>query len=330
MIFFGFIYLFLLGDVIRAGGSQQIEAFSSFELEAIQKIKPGEILTAKGGLMDFERGISSETCFLAAHPLEKVSERIIFWDQTPYADLGIFIQGKLSSEGEPDFSKLSFIPSLRPVAKFMDKTRDTRAHDSPLHLSTSEATMIAAKQGSLDVSLMNQLWSSILSGRFSSYQSGGLKALSSFDACKTAVQVVGEVDAILAEQLGVAKEFKDLFEKIKTTPTDGAHYWQLQNVDGTAVLVLGTVYKNELANGGVQLIDLQWYVTSGYYTAFTCYELHPLEMGRTAATLIWRGDFTSISMKQMRKGVERMFSVNVMIQEVKKSIRFFLEDLGKK
>ncbi len=315
---------------MRAGGTQEIEAFSSFELEAIQKIKPGEILTAKGRLMDFQRGISSETCFLVAHSLEKVAERITFWDQTPYADLGIFIQGKLASEGEPDFSKLSFIPSLRPVAKFIDKMKDTRANESALHLSTSEATQIVAKQGSLDASTMNQLWSSILARRFSSYQSGGLKALAAFDACKSAVHVGEEVDAILAEQPGVAKKFKALFEKIKTTPYDGSHYWQLQSVDGTAVLVLGTVYKNELSNGGVQLIDLQWYVTSGYYAAFTCYELHPLEMGRTAATLIWRGDYTSISMKQMRKGVERMFSVNVMIQEVKKSIRFFLEDLGKR
>ncbi len=75
------------------------------------------------------------------------------------------------------------------------------------------------------------------------------------------------------------------------------------------------------------MIDLQWYVSNGYYTAFTCYEIHALDSGKT---LVWRGDYTSISMKQLRKGVERMFSVNIMIQEVKKSIRFFLEDLGKK
>lgn len=325
----GFFSFSLATVVLWGGASQEIELFSSFNREAIQKIKPGEILTAKGSLMGFDRGISSETCFLAAHPIEKVVDQITFWDQTPYPDLGIFIQGKIGSEGTPDFSKLIFIPSLRPVAKFMDKVRDTRANESPLHLSTSEAAMIAAKRDSIDATTMSQLWGSILKQRFSTYQQGGLKALPDYSACKTPVKVGAEVDSLLEEQPGIAIKFGEIFEKIKTAPNEGQHYWQLQDVDGTAVIVLGTIYINRKENKEVQVVDLQWYVTSGYYTAFTCYDLYPLEMGKTEATLIWRGDYTSISMKQLRKGVERMFSVNVMIQEVKKSIRLFLEDLGK-
>ncbi len=329
---FVFVWICFLsfGIFIFGGATEEIESFSSFELTQIKAVKPGEILTAKGGLMDFERGISSETCFLVAHPLEKVLDRVTFWDQTPYSDLGIYIQGKIVAEGSPDFSKLSFIPSLRPVSKFIDKTGDTRPQESPLHLSIAEATQVAAKQGTLSVTTANQLWSSILNRRFLAYQTGGLKGLPAYNACKISVQVGAEVDAILAEQPGVSKQFQELFQKLKERPNEGEHYWQMQNVDGTAVLVLGTIYKNKLSNGGVQVVDLQWYVTSGYYVAFTCYELHPLEVGKTAATLVWRGDYTSISMKQLRKGVERMFSVNVMIQEVKKSIRFFLEDLGKR
>lgn len=322
----GFLNIGLVG----ADSADDISEFSYFEKSAIQKLKPGEILSAKGDLMDFERGISSETCFLAAHSPQKVLDRIRDWDQTPYSDLGIFIQGKPGSAEVPDFSRLNFIPSLRPVSKFMDKNRETRLNDSPIHLSQSEAKFIYDQRDKIDANSTTEIWKRILSKRLDQYKQGGLRALPAYDACKTPVRVVDDVNAIWEEQPTVAKRFNSLYQTILTNPTSGGHYWQMINVEGTAVMVLGTIYVKPMDQGAVQVIDLQWYVSGGYYTAFTCYELYPLEMGKTDATLIWRGDYTSISMKQLRKGVERLFSVNIMVQEIKKSIRFFLEDLNKK
>lgn len=324
------IFLLGLNLGLSSDGADEVSEFSYFEKSAIQKLRPGAILSAKGDLMDFERGISSETCFLVAHSIEKVLQQVKTWDQTPYSDLGIFIQGTPGGGESADFSKLNFIPSLRPVSKFIDKNKEIRSGDSPVHLSVSEAQMISAQRESLDANRMTDLWKGILSRRLAAYKAGGIRQLPPYDACKVKVSVAEDVKAILEEQPTVSARFKTLFDSIFANKIEGYYYWQMINVDGTAVLVLGTIYERLLPSGARQVVDLQWYVSGGYYTAFTCYELHPLQMGQSQATLVWRGDYTSISMKQLRKGVERLFSVNIMVQEIKKSIRFFLEDINKK
>ncbi|MES2307269.1 MAG: hypothetical protein V4507_00260, partial [Verrucomicrobiota bacterium] len=218
---------------LEAGAPDQVASFSSFEAGAIQNLKPGDILAAKGSLMSFERGISSETCFIASAPQDKVSDRIAFWDQTPYSDLGVFIQGKISAAGDPDFSKLVFNPSLRSMTKFMDKTRDVHPNDGNLHLSGAEISKIMEKKGSMDAAAMNRVWTDLLTQRFKSYQAEGLKGLASYDSPKGKIDVSRDVDSLLSELPRVSKRFGSLFEQVKSHPNDGQHYWQLEDVDGT-------------------------------------------------------------------------------------------------
>ncbi len=331
-LFLSLLLTLSLEHLAFSAPADEISSFALFQKEALQKLPPGEVLTTKPPLMAFERGLAVETCFLAPFPLEKVRDNFKNWNQTLYPDLGVYLQGAITQTSSPELERLVFNPSLKPVKKLMEKTADARANDCPLHLSKTEVTSLSELSADkLLPETATSLWKKLLTKRLADYTDGGLASLSPYDAGRPPIQTLSEFNSLFQELPAVSNRFAPLLDAARSGKSEGTpyHYWQLINVDGTAVLCLGSIYTREVPEtGATQLLDLQWYVSGGYYVSATCMELYPIQAGKTPATLIWRGDYTAISMKQIRKGMERLFSVNIMLQEVKKSIRFFLQDLA--
>jgi hypothetical protein len=222
---------------------------------------------------------------------------------------------------------------MKPVKKLMEKSAANRVMDASLHLSKGEGSFFSEIKGdAARPESIASAWSQLLAKRFADYTRGGLSALAPYETGSSSIQAQSELNSLLSELPAVSNRFSSLLSEARSGKSESApvHYWQLVNIDGAAVLCLGSVYSRVVPEtGATQILDLQWYVSGGYYLSATCQELYPMQVGKTEATLVWRGDYTAISNKQIRKGMERLFSANIMLQEVKKTIRFFLQDLAR-
>jgi hypothetical protein len=96
------------------------------------------------------------------------------------------------------------------------------------------------------------------------------------------------------------------------------------DAEGQAAFNLGASY-SRAASDGYQIADVQYYASSGFYTALTFYQLWPVSVQGQDATLVWRVDLISSSQLDLR-GVERMGAGAATMREVQKGINAFLRD----
>jgi hypothetical protein len=139
---------------------------------------------------------------------------------------------------------------------------------------------------------------------------------------------------MLGERPPLAREFAPLLGECGLLQDHGAaslkpfHYWGLYEANRHATLTLGAVYLLPLEDR-YQLLDVQYYVSGTYYTFVTLYQVWPIQVGGKAGALIWRGDFFSTPTLAYTRGVERLAYGAFMLQELKKTIRSFQNQILK-
>ena len=139
---------------------------------------------------------------------------------------------------------------------------------------------------------------------------------------------------MLLEQSAIATEFAPMLRESgvlgkQHTLDPQFQYWGMYEADHRAVLNLGAIYLLPLGDR-YQLMDAQYYVSGVYYSFVTLYEVWPIEIGGQAAALIWRGDFFAAPVLEFTNGFERLAYGAIMIQELKKAIRAFQDDVKTK
>jgi hypothetical protein len=137
---------------------------------------------------------------------------------------------------------------------------------------------------------------------------------------------------MLREQPTVAGEFAPLLRQCgvlggeRTAKLKSFHYWGLYEANHRATFNLGVVYLLPLGDH-YQLLDAQYYVSGTYYTFVTLYEVWSARIGEKLGALVWRGDYIAAPTLAFTKGFDRLAYGAIMVQEVKKAIRTFQEDV---
>jgi hypothetical protein len=75
------------------------------------------------------------------------------------------------------------------------------------------------------------------------------------------------------------------------------------------------------------LLDAEFYVSGTYYTFVTLYDVWPLQVQGKPGALVWRGDFFCAPPLAYTRGTERLAYGAFMLQELKKTIRSFQNDV---
>ena len=79
-----------------------------------------------------------------------------------------------------------------------------------------------------------------------------------------------------------------------------------------------------------QLADMEYYVNASYFTSITLMEVWPIQDGAKPAALVWRDDYFAAPMLAFTKGTERIAYGALMLQDIKKEIRCFEDDVKEK
>jgi hypothetical protein len=336
-----FLFVLLCGAVAAPAPShasdplENLRKFSNFQKIDVKRLLGGEILSQRGPLMNFLNGISTQICFFVPMSPEEVFRRQQSWDPTRCTSLKIYASGGLSSPCEPkDFKKLHLDPGSRPVKWLVEKTLATASGKMELNLTSSEARELAAcvrKDSSPDS--IGSCWAKLLLKRATAFQLKGLGGVLPYEAEGDFLYPGVQLRSMLQEQGKIIQEFAPLLQKTGMLGNDTAvsslqplYNWSFFDANRHATVNLGAVY--QLAVGDhYQLLSIDYYASSTYYAAATLYEVWPIRDGKKTGSIVWRGDFLSAPTLRYTKGIERLAFGVIMIQEIKKEIRCFLDDI---
>src|SRR5580658_5429777 len=84
-----------------------ITNFSDFQQIDLNRVLNGDILSERGSLMNFPNGISAQTLYVLALPVEQAAKGLQLFDPSPYSELKVFAFHAMHSPCEPaDFQAL--------------------------------------------------------------------------------------------------------------------------------------------------------------------------------------------------------------------------------
>lgn len=315
-----------------------LKRFSDFSTIDITRLLEGEILSQRGSLMNFPNGISSQFCFVAPTSPAETANRLQKWDPTRCTSLKVYVSRRLSNPCEiKEFSNLSLYlnPGHRPIKRFFDQTMATSAGTSGPNLTRSEARELAGCVGKdAGPKTLGACWARLLFARASDFQRTGFAGTLPYESGETTVNPSSQIRSMLQEQVRITREFAPLLKRAGlvsdgegVSPLRPDCFWSLFEADHRATLNLGAMYELNVGDRR-QLLSIEYYVSGTYYASATLYEIWPFRYGGKTGSLIWRGDLFAAPQLRFTKGIERIASGAIMIQEIKKEVRCFQESLA--
>ncbi|MDD2707900.1 MAG: hypothetical protein PHV34_07795 [Verrucomicrobiae bacterium] len=332
LIVFLFAGLCLSGEG-AAGSVEELQSFTDFKAGDLKKLSGEDILIRRGGLMLFPRGLSSQSCFFVPASAKNTAKAIQMWDPTLHESLGVYLHKTIQSPPrESDFDSLDLNIAKSPVRWLVDKTLAVKADRFKFQISRAEAARIAeATQGRAPgAEAAGQAWKKILMSRAAGFQQNGLSKAPLYEMSDPPIKTTIEIQSLLKEEPRIAERFSRFLAEARLIGAGRAprsriaiqYYWELFEAEDHAALCLGASHLKAVGDH-YQVIDCGYYVSNAYYTSLVLFEVWPVEGG----SLVWRADLLSSSSVAAAKGIERMAFSMVMIQEIKKAIRFFQRDM---
>ena len=313
---------------------EDVKRFSDFPATDLRHVIDGDILGARGSLMNSPNGLSTQTCFVAPEAAEETVRRLLTWDPLPHEALNVFAYQAVHAPcAATDFQVLNLKSSQGAIHWLLDKTLATTADKSDLNLTRAEAQQLAnCAKSNPDPQDIGACWGELLRARAVAFQREGFDGLLPYEANGATVSPATQLREMLREKPAVALQFATLLRQSGLlgdpqgellTPT---LYWTLFTANHHATLSLGAIYV--LPQGDhYQLLDAQYYVSGKYYAAATLSEIWPMRIGEKSGALVWRGDFVAAPTLAFAKGVDRILYGAILLQEVKKVVRCFQDDL---
>jgi hypothetical protein len=310
-----------------------LKQFGDFPKIDIKKLLDGEILSARGPLMKFPNGISSQLVFAVPATPEQTLKRFQTWDPKRCPALKVYESHDLSDPCvAADFSSpnMNLDPGLRPVKWFLDQTKATSGKESVLNLTQIEAVGLAncvAKDAGPQA--IASCWANLLFHRASSFQRDGFASMFSYDFDVEPITPAMHLRSMLLEQPGISREFAPILQRAGllegpagSAPLRPSYFWRLFQADHHATLSLGAAY--DLAVGDrYQRLEVEYYVSGTYYTSATLYEIWPVREGGKTGSLVWCDVLCSAPTLRFASGIERLASGVILVLEFKKMVRCF-------
>lgn len=325
-----FLIFFLLASAAFAAEPiQQIGSLSGLPGVDLDRLKHGEIVSARGPLGNFPRGVYVEACYFIKAPVQAVGEKLLHWDTSKHPELEVSILREYTWPAPANVFDPLALSSQKTKDKWLiDRTWQTLISGRPgeLYLSANEAaaaklpTQPSPEQRDAKV---NEFWKKVLAARDKAIESGGLNALPRFSAVNIDISIRGEFDGLMRLAPKIASHFQPLI-KAKPFAEEGnpadeiAPYWQQSRVRGHSTLHEGFLAARKSSTTW-QVADCTYFSSDTYFMSVTFFELFPVDNG----TLVWQIDFVSASFKPYLGGTDRFFAGKEMVKGTAKTIELF-------
>ncbi len=323
----------ILAAPVRADLNADL-AFTSFQNVDVNALAGGNVLQARGGLMTFPRGITTQSLYIIDAQPADVAKKLVNWNVAGHADLKVWLHksGLPENPTPANFTDLANLPDNSSMKYQIDATAKYEPGSGSLQVSKEEGALIqaTAAQEKDPKALFVKAWSQILSGRISAFMTG--RGAAATDAVSGGdVHPVNDVKALLHSDLKVYGEYQGLLNTTPLKALAGAAasktkaadiYCDIFDVQGSAAMGTGAIY--QLAKGAaIQSADIEFYTNYGVYCTIELEQMWPIAVNGKNETLVWREDLVSAPNIAVLHGVDRLGAGMIMLQETKGGVDAF-------
>ena len=313
-----------------ADPAAEMASFSAFDKVDLALLAKSDLKTAHGVATSNPRFASVQSCYVAPGSPAQHLAAMRDWSPTRHSELKVYLHNDLSAGATAaSFAKLGSAPDNSDVRALAAATQKPSPE---LQISREEAKKLptgAAGGGAFPTPVAG-FWAELLAARARAFSSGGAGGQPSYDYSGKPIRPGDELRAMLAQQEKVRRQFSGLIESTGIGRGAGSlkpeMYWELLQVEDSAVLTLGASYSKAGPNGSYQAADTLYYASGGYYAGVTLSQLWPVEVGGKASTLVWRGDLISAASLAELHGIERIASESQMMKDISRAVTFFRRD----
>jgi hypothetical protein len=301
--------------------------FSAFAGQDLTPLADGKVLQARGGLIDFERGVTAQSLYFIEAPPQVVEDKLATWNPASHSELQVWMHKPLPPRPTAnDFAAIADLPDNSSVNNMIDATFSYKPGSDSLQLDKGEQQGVVAAQGQgKSKATTAAIWSQILAGRIANYLSGTSAGMK-YESSSALILPLAEARSLLRSDPKVYNEFHPLFA---STPMFNQHsatpfqlYYECFDIENTACFGTGALY-HEVSPQTILHGDLEYFVSSGIYTSLELEQLWPATIGGKTGTLVWRADMVSTANVAYLHGTERLASGMLMLQDVKQAVDAF-------
>ena len=306
--------LFALVHATRAADpAQELAGFSVFPTIDLAQLAHTDVKTAHGPPMGNPRFGSVQSVYVAPGTPQQHIAAMDRWNPTSHSELRVFMH----VEGT-NFGRLASAPDNGPIRALATATTKP-AQD--LQISREEAKKLPIGAPATFAGPVANFWTGVLTAR--SHAGAGGPA---YDFTGQPIRPGEELRAMIGQQPKLQKQFSGVLGN--ALGGGGSKYWELLQVEDSAVLTLGASGNHSVSNGAIQAYDTLYYSSGGYYAGLTLYQLWPVTVEGRPSTLVWRGDMISSAAFAGLHGIERVASESQMMKDISRAITFFRRDTG--
>jgi hypothetical protein len=323
-----------LAAPLRADLNSEL-AFSAFQGQSIDlnALAGGQVLQARGPIMTFSRGITSQALFVIDAAPADVAKKLATWTPASHSELKVWMHKSLPLQPTvADFGGLAELPDNSSVQFQYKSLEDFNPSSPSLQVSKEEAQLIASAkaQGGDGKALFAKVLPQILLGRVNAFFSGNGGA--SYDVGADGdVHPLNDVKSLLHSDPRVYGDYQHLLNQTPAKALAGSGaarlapanlYYECFDVEGSAAVGTGAMYQAS-TGGSIQSADIEYYTNSGVYATVELEQMWPVTIGGKNETLVWREDLVSAPNIEYLHGTERMASSMIMLQDTKAGIDAF-------
>ena len=322
-----FVLLTLAAAAAQAAPLDELRSLAQFPSLDLARLQRGEIVSQRGPLGDFSRGIFLESCYFIHAPMEAVGNGLLHWDPLQHRELEVRLYREYTLPPPVDaFKKVRLSPGISDDKWLLAQTAEAvrTAESGDLHLTNEEVTLL--RQKSLPAS---EAWQEILRRRSEALARGGLAAVPPYGPDKS-ISPGSEFRGLLSLAPKAARHFQPLTETQPFVVTgkpasETVGYWEATKVRDHTTLQLG-LFAARKSPVSWQLVDCVYYPSDTYFMALDLFQLWPVDGG----TLVWQVGFVSAPFRSYLGGVDRFIAGKQMSQETLDTIKAFRADLEKR
>ena len=301
--------------------------FTAFPNADLNALAGGQVLQARGGLIDFQRGVTAQSLYFVAAPPAVVSDKLMTWNPARHHELDVWVHQSLPPHSTVnDFAALADLPDNKSVSNMVSATYGYTPDSGTLQLNQGESQLVATLRGQpQSKAQIVSLWSQILNGRVSDYLNGTL-ANAEYISNLGRILPLAEARSLLRSDPKIYREFQPLlagtpmFNQHRTVPSQ--LYFECFDIENTACFGTGADYR-AASPATIEHADVEYFVSSGIYASVELEQLWPATVGGQAGTLVWRADMVSTANVAYLHGTERLASGMLMLQDVKQAVDAF-------
>jgi hypothetical protein len=331
---------------LHAQSWQEIHTISAFKDVTPEALAGGKILGDRIPVPQSKYGLSVETAYLAPLAPAELLKKMNATDASGVGEGSKDFEKDLhvpfsTPATSADFSKLLLDTEKSSDKKFISRLTKVTQPKHDLYLSRAEAARLGAAFEKVSgdtaaVGPLSEVWRELLLGRATTFQKGGLSACAPYENAAAPLRLKEELTRLFTaskDSTEIYQRFATLFSIVfnhgaqssKGTPT---FFWEQSKVQGETVLTLGTQI-SETTSGGFRQLELQFFVTSQYYTSLILTEAWPVNIEGKPHSLVWRGDYVLTPYIPLVKGIERLAAENIMLIEIKRSVADSLKQFSR-